>query len=422
MNKLILTALLFLFCASYLPAQSPWTLASTIQGNNFYNVCAVTKDKVVASAEWGMLFQSNDGGNNLQAYQLTNNYSLFYDVEFRNPQEGYAGGGCYFPTAECVVNVMASTTDGGLNWAWEQVAPGLGVLIKLSVLSDGTVFALGDYGGLYRRLPLSQSWDSLGMPDSQHAGTYTNVQFLDDNHGFVELWSYQPIQNENHLLRTDDGGQHWTEIATVPNQGQRPIYYFIDPEHGFQTTYTGQLSRTVDGGNTWVAEQLFAPTEYITKMDIVNANVVYLSTYDAPAQIGRIYRSNDGGAQWNLDFQADSIYIQDIDFSDPEHGYALSSYRQIYRRMGSVPTFNPNDETNFSIQPNPVHDFAAISVPEGYQGSALKVFDVLGRELQRIQLPEGQKEITFVARGLSPGLYFLALEGGGAEPLRFVVE
>ncbi|MBC7777550.1 MAG: T9SS type A sorting domain-containing protein [Phycisphaerae bacterium] len=419
-KSILLSSLLSLICLSGL-AQSPWSLVSETQTNNYYSIYAVNKDKVVTTAEWGMLFQSNDGGHTMQAYQLDSNFSLFYDVAFLGQQHGFAGGGCYFTTDDCVENVIASTTDGGQNWVWKQIAAGVGVLADLSVLPDGTVFALGDYNGLFRRQPLSQNWDSLGRPGIIESGAYTGMQFLDTKNGFIEHWTFEAGQNLTHLLRTTDGGLQWTEVLTGANSSQQPFYYFLDTLHGFQLSNNGQLGRTVDGGTSWTTEQAFGTSEAILKLDFVNPSVGYLSTWEMPAQIGRMYRSTDGGAHWSLDLKADSVYLQDFHFADTENGYAISNYRQILRRTGSVSTSMPQSGSILSITPNPVYGLATITLPENRTGDALQIFDSLGRMVQQIELAKGQQEITFLTSGLRAGIYFLAIQGQADEVIKFVV-
>jgi photosystem II stability/assembly factor-like uncharacterized protein len=57
----------------------------------------------------------------------------------------------------------------------------------------------------------------------------------------TEAWAV--IGDNRMLLRTADGGKHWTEAGQVPNDG---FLHFVNP----QEAYSGN-ARTVDGGRTW---------------------------------------------------------------------------------------------------------------------------------------------------------------------------
>jgi len=74
-----------------------------------------------------------------------------------------------------------------------------------------------------------------------------------------------------------------------------------------------------------------------------------------------------------------------------------------------------------SIAPNPVDQLATVSLPASRDYTVLVVFDVYGREYQRIDLAEGQTVANFATAGMSPGVYFLAAAPRMDQVLKFVV-
>jgi len=74
-----------------------------------------------------------------------------------------------------------------------------------------------------------------------------------------------------------------------------------------------------------------------------------------------------------------------------------------------------------SIAPNPVDQLATVSLPTLRDYTVLVVFDVYGREIQRIELAEGQTEARINTAGMSPGVYFLAAAPRMDQVLKFVV-
>lgn len=74
-----------------------------------------------------------------------------------------------------------------------------------------------------------------------------------------------------------------------------------------------------------------------------------------------------------------------------------------------------------SISPNPADQLATVSLPALRDYTVLLVFDVFGRELQRLELAEGQTEASITTAGLSPGVYFLAAAPRMEQVFKFVV-
>ena len=81
------------------------------------------------------------------------------------------------------------------------------------------------------------------------------------------------------------------------------------------------------------------------------------------------------------------------------------------------------DLTTLRIRPNPVHDFARLSrggmdLPAG----EIEISSALGQRIRNISITEGQREIQFDARDLSPGMYFIRYisEAGEGKSLQWI--
>ncbi len=72
--------------------------------------------------------------------------------------------------------------------------------------------------------------------------------------------------------------------------------------------------------------------------------------------------------------------------------------------------------------PNPASDIVTVTLPENHGWQALTVHDMLGREVARIQLAEGQPSTSFQTAGLASGLYFIAPLGKKDQTLKLVVK
>ncbi|MFN0215911.1 MAG: T9SS type A sorting domain-containing protein, partial [Saprospiraceae bacterium] len=74
-----------------------------------------------------------------------------------------------------------------------------------------------------------------------------------------------------------------------------------------------------------------------------------------------------------------------------------------------------------SISPNPVDQLAIVSLPKSHKYTLLRVFDVFGQEIQRINISEGQLQANISTIEMPPGVYFLAPEPWIGEAIKFVV-
>lgn len=87
----------------------------------------------------------------------------------------------------------------------------------------------------------------------------------------------------------------------------------------------GTYLRTIDGGNTWDAEQIQGP-ESLDFRDVkaFSAEEAYLLSA-GPGEKSRIYKTTDGGKNWTLQFlnQEPKGFFDCMAFWDREHGIAL---------------------------------------------------------------------------------------------------
>jgi len=82
---------------------------------------------------------------------------------------------------------------------------------------------------------------------------------------------------------------------------------------------------TVDGGATWSATvaDLGDPTLQLRDVAAFDASTAFVMSSGTGAQ-SRIYRTDDGGASWRLQYRADhpQAFLDCMDFWDPDHGLA----------------------------------------------------------------------------------------------------
>lgn len=117
------------------------------------------------------------------------------------------------------------------------------------------------------------------------------IRFFDRSRGFV-------IAGPDAVLRTADGGNHWTKVV-VPRYGNTSVV-FSDPMHGWVRAAPGlrpgdaTIHSTADGGDTWT--QLPRPPP-ITDIVFRSPGEGWAGAADPVRPT--VYSSSDGGASWS---------------------------------------------------------------------------------------------------------------------------
>ena len=100
----------------------------------------------------------------------------------------------------------------------------------------------------------------------------------------------------------------------------------VDDQTAWVSGHAGTYARTVDGGNTWRAAQVPGGDSLeFRDVHAVDANTAYLLSA-GPGERSRIYKTNDGGRTWTLQFvnREPAAFFDCLDFWDPTTGVAFS--------------------------------------------------------------------------------------------------
>lgn len=191
-------------------------------------------------------------------------------VDFPSENIGYIGGND---------TLLLKTTDGGDNWT--------------SIDFQGvTVFGGGEH--------------------------ITAIQFLNDTVGYMVVGPY------GGTYKTTDGGFNWT-LQTVTGN-----FCYVDALHFFNETdgvlggsgcFEGELIQLINAGSSSLAnaESGFGggPNSMITDFDFLNGSLGLATSADS-----RIYRTTDGGANWDTIPVPVSTPLTSVKFIDDTLVYA----------------------------------------------------------------------------------------------------
>lgn len=147
---------------------------------------------------------------------------------------------------------------------------------------------------------------------AQSSGTTArlrDVWFTDASRGWVVGW-------DGTLRRTTDGGVTWTAQDSGVTTANLVKIVFADALHGWivgdkhQPDGQEVLLATSDGGETWSVRATISGTD-----------LAFVSPTTGWIAAGSIYRTDDGGATWQL--QLSGTAYHSIELVDASHGWAL---------------------------------------------------------------------------------------------------
>jgi len=226
------------------------------------------------------------------------------------------------------------TTNGGQTW--RNVTDGRSDISSVGAIavaqSDPNVIYVGTgesqpredltYGtGVYRSTDGGGTWQHLGLTDTQQIGDVV-IDPRDPDRVYVAAIGHAFGPNpERGVFRTSDGGKTWQKVLFL-NDSTGAMDLTIDPTNPrilfasmwkFQRTPWGMnagggrsgLWKTTDGGDTWreITFNPGIPRKPLGKIGVsispANPSRVYASI-EAPDSSGGIFRSDDGGATWEL--------------------------------------------------------------------------------------------------------------------------
>jgi photosystem II stability/assembly factor-like uncharacterized protein len=260
---------------------------------------------------------STDGGKTWQERP-----GLSGGVSFSDPLNGWIANGATY----------SSTTDGGETWQRVTPAapPGGTALSSLATVAGGTVWGTTgrviksiDGGGHWRittkrqvaavaAVSARQAWavGGKGLVIHTRDGGYHwtlqptgvtvslhDVFFVDARHGWASgggTWQALTV------LRTVDGGRHWSHTRLAATRTGISQLEFADARHGIALTNTGSgvILVTSDGGRTWAETRLPVSKDRPTAVTVEDASHALIIAHSLTVGPTTTFTTNDGGKTW----------------------------------------------------------------------------------------------------------------------------
>jgi photosystem II stability/assembly factor-like uncharacterized protein len=219
----------------------------------------------------GDLFRTTDTANH---WQLQQN---FPNAQTMNLKDSTG----IIPTYDGTIYI---TSDNGTTWQRKQT--GINNLYNWAdVVSRDTIFLVNQdlftyYNKLYRSSDRGNTWQlingDLGM-------VIPTVDFVNSQVGYGRKYA--------GICKTVDGGITWQLQYPITTSAGITALKFFNPNIGYAYHQYNDMLKTADGGNTWTAS--YVP------FDINDIFFVSATTAFACGDDGVVYRTTDGGNNWN---------------------------------------------------------------------------------------------------------------------------
>jgi photosystem II stability/assembly factor-like uncharacterized protein len=321
-----------------------WDTAYYAIDQRLISVFFINSQKGWAVGDGGKIIRTTDGGDSWQLMTSGSNKNLT-SVCFADENIGVAVG---------EKGTILYTEKGGLEW--EKIAIDLNADLFRVFCKDFRCLNIVGQDGLVLFSGDGRNWRTRSVPVHRHiydgyfkdvdtgwvCGYSKDVYYTTDGglswtpqwaggsgkypdyftlctNGQNELWIAGRYSN---LIKTTDGGAEWTHI----NPGLRNYLdriSFVSTTEGWVIDDEDTIYKTTDGGYHW--EPSAYADSYLTNLFCLDEDHIYVCGN------GFILSTVNGGQTWSTyNFAAEYVYLEDIFFSDPQHGWTINDSDTIY--------------------------------------------------------------------------------------------
>ena len=172
---------------------------------------------------------------------------------------------------------------------------------------------------VYCTLSLS-SWASFGLGRTDVA--LEDVQFANQQSGWASGWLPSGFR-QGYVFRSDDEGEHWRSVLTVPDSTTFGGLAALDAARCFVVGDAAVMFHTSDSGRTWQRVVGLPVTSAVVLRDIHFADYVHGW---AIGSAGTILSTADSGATWTKRNTPTSYDLSGISFLDAQTGWVAGNH------------------------------------------------------------------------------------------------
>ncbi len=311
--------------------------------------------------------------------------------------------------------LIIKTTNGGQNW-FTQPTGNTDQLWGICFVNSLTGYVCGSSGRIMKTTDAGENWfnQASGMQNA-----FSSIHFRNENTGYISGGSI--------MVKTTNGGLNWAPMSApyISLENIREIT-FSDNLTGYAVSDIGRIFKTTDAGANWNLIPS-GTTESLFGIFFTGHDTAYVCGYN-----GVIMRTSDAGANWTAQNSGVPEILNDIWFTSPMVGYISCWNSKILKTTNGGITFVqqigneiPGDFSLSQNYPNPFNPVTTINYEIRIKSLIrLSVFDLNGRlisELINQKQGPGTYSIEFDGKGLSSGVYFYKLRAGDYSETRKMI-
>jgi len=360
------------------------------------------------------VFKTTDGGLNWAQQNVPP--ELYYrNIEFLNENIGFLGS---------LSPNFYKTNNGGENW--ELVAglpPEVQAICGLDAVGDHTIYGCGAWFGpayVIKSTNSGATWQYIDM--SAYAETLVEVLFVDENTGFASGGGVHGAI----ILKTVNGGGTWSEIYRSDIYGEyvwKLQRLFSNPQVVFGSVesiapLSGKLLKSTDGGVTWVSKDV--PDTDIQAVGFITENHGWMGGHNSG-----FLETFDAGTTWNdtgfgMGLNRMQIFDGNLVYCSGEMIYKYSD-----ETLSTVQVSDQKPKNlNVTIAPNPIKENLNLAIDfQRADHLVITIIDSHGKVLKKLPSETisaaGRRNYSFLFPYKS-GTYYLSLHydfGAQAEKI-----
>jgi photosystem II stability/assembly factor-like uncharacterized protein len=193
---------------------------------------------------------------------------------------------------------LFASTMGNSQGTWEKLPVPANRSFRSMCFTDSLYgWIAGDSGTIIHTADGGKTWTEQ---DSKTSDRIVTVFFLDRHLGWASSLNYTRPPTGTIILKTTDGGTHWTGIPYPVKNVFINCILFLDPENGWVGGDPHTLARTTNGGADWVQADIdTSAVSFFPVLSIKFYNQRYGYACGGLHDIaGVIWRTSDGGNKW----------------------------------------------------------------------------------------------------------------------------
>ena len=400
MKKILFILAIYFFVhhsatAQFFPVN--YTYPMEVHGIHFIN------DLVGFAAGYHEVYKTTDGGSTWT--QISSNVfingpiGVWFMSELTGFIIGSDGGGN---------PQVGKTINGGVSWTTTTLpvgGMGFNDANKIFFFDNNTGYIVCRGGHIYKTSDQGGTWNELASGTSSDLGS---VHFPSSSTGYASL-SYS-----NSILKTTDAGTSWTLINTGQTLSVFDLY-FTSADTGFLSCSGSKILKTTDGGSNWSLFSL-GTNDDLYAIEFTAKNVGY-----AAGQSGTIIATTSEGLSWFPIASGITQLIYCMDFPSQQIGYmgASGPPGKIIKTTnggGILSVADLQENSDFSLFPNPTSYFFSITVKSDLIGSTYNIINQLGGIVQSGKLTTETTKVDI--NQLAAGVYLIQLGEQSRQSLK----